>query len=102
MSETADRYRRYKTLADHRKEPAAKGWELGYEAGWTDAADRWMATPTTNDFGPTATLAQLRDELGHVTLDGIALAAQFHVLLDSLAEAIRYADDDTTTWSEAA
>lgn len=102
MSESADRYRRLHATPTDRLTGPTVAWLQGYEAGWGDAEERWMTGPTVNDSGPSATLAHLRDELGHVTLDGITLAAHFHLLLSGLAEAIRVAADDSTTWSEAA
>ena len=79
---------------------AATAWiRQGYEAGWNDAADRWMATPQFNDVDPTRKLNELLDQLHDVHLDGIPLSASFSTVLEDLADAIRHADDDTTTWA---
>jgi hypothetical protein len=99
VSETSDRYHRSKATPEHRKNAASKSWELGYEAGWNDAADRWMSTPQFNDVGPTRKLNELLDQLHDVHLDGIPLSARFSTVLAEMAYAIRHCDDDTTTWA---
>jgi hypothetical protein len=52
LSEAADRYQRTLRIPEHHRTPTQIAWLQGYDAGWTDAADRWLATPQTNDCGP--------------------------------------------------
>jgi hypothetical protein len=44
------RYLHLKTLPQDRHTAATAGWLQGYEAGWGNAADRWMNTPQSADL----------------------------------------------------
>lgn len=101
MTDTAERYERSKTLPTDRKTATGVAWEQGYEAGWADAALRWLTQPAHNDTNAIRLLNRLIDHLNRITVDGITVTGRYTTILADLAETIRRADDDTTTWSQS-
>lgn len=57
-----ERYLRLKALPHRRHTAATVAWMQGYEAGWKDAADRWLRTPQGYAPGDDDSTGWLGDE----------------------------------------